>query len=92
MKKKVISIFLILCMAASAASCGKTENSAGTENTVNESTQSDTVVETETSGNGTTMSVVESSEASERESIEESLNLANNEEQEWTYSAGADAF
>ena len=88
MKKKVISIFLILCMAASVASCGKTENSAGTENTVNESTQSDTdASENETTANGT-----ESSETSEREAIEEALNLANNEEQEWTYSASADAW
>ncbi len=88
MKKKVISIFLILCMAASVASCGKTENSTGTENTVNESTQSDT----DASENGTTANGTESSDTSEREAIEEALNLANNEEQEWTYSASADAW
>lgn len=85
---KVISIFLILSMAASVASCGKIENGAGAENTVNESTQSDTEAsENETTANGT-----ESSETSEREAIEEALNLANNEEQEWTYSAGADTW
>lgn len=88
MKKKVISIFLILSMAASVASCGKIENGAGAENTVNESIQSDTEAsENETTANGT-----ESNETSEREAIEEALNLANNEEQEWTYSAGADAW
>ena len=32
------------------------------------------------------------SEASDREYIEKTLNLANNEEQEWTYSADADAW
>ena len=88
MKKKVISIFLILSMAASVASCGKIEYGAGAENTVNESTQSDT----EASENETTANGIESSETSEREAIEEALNLANNEEQEWTYSAGADAW
>lgn len=88
MKKKVISIFLILSMAASVASCGKIENGAGAENTVNESTQSDT----EASENETTANGIESSETSEREAIEEALNLANNEEQEWTCSAGADAW
>lgn len=73
---------------ASVASCGKIENGAGAENTVNESTQSDT----EASENETTANGIESSETSEREAIEEALNLANNEEQEWTYSAGADAW
>lgn len=73
---------------ASVASCGKIENGAGAENIVNESIQSDTEAsENETTANGT-----ESNETSEREAIEEALNLANNEEQEWTYSAGADAW
>ena len=78
MKKKIVATLLIAAMTTGCmAGCGDS-NSTETSQTVSE-----TVLETE--------SVAESTE-SDKEYIEETLNLANNENQEWTYSAEADAW
>ncbi len=80
--KKWITSVLVLSMMFSLAACGNT--SAAGEN------QTDTSLtgSTESTDNTDSTASTDSNQAS----IEEALNLANNSEQEWTYSEDADAW
>ena len=88
MKKRFLSVLLTACMVLSLTACGgKTVNSVTTtpaeENTGSKNTENNTG--TDDSGENATVS-------SDASYIEEALNLANNENQEWTYSKNADAW
>ena len=82
--KKLIALFLSFTMAAGFCACGK-----NSENTVQTDDSADGYV-------GQTANpadeYIEQTEDSEKEYIEQTLNLANNEDQEWTYSSDADAW
>ena len=83
MKKKALAILLAGTMVASALTgCSSNESATETSETTEETT---TTQETSSS--------TESVEISEEQAyIEETLNLANNEDQEWTYDESADAW
>lgn len=84
MKNKVIAVLLTTTMiVASMTGCGSSvEVTDGT---------SPIVSEKETKSDTENVSDVEDAEV-DREYIEETLNLANNEDQEWTYDTDADAW
>lgn len=87
--KRLIAIVLSLAMILSLTACTSDESASGnieTETTNNETTQPNT--ETEPAGSEQSMEAVTSDKAY----IEYTLNLANNEEQEWSYSENADAW
>ena len=74
--RKIFSLLLAIIMALSLTAC----NSSDTSNS------SDTETE------ATIADAVTAETTSDQEYIEYTLNLANNEDQEWTYSADADAW
>ena len=78
MKKKTISLLLAAAMTLSLVACNGTGSGSDSNENTTTATQSST---------STTTAVSE-----EAASIEEALNLANNEDQEWTYSSAADAW
>lgn len=80
MKKKIVALLLMgsLCASTVFSACG-------TDSSTQSANETNTVSETETSS-------TDADVTSDQSYIEETLNLANNEEQEWTYSADADAW
>ena len=76
MKRKIVAVLLASAMAASLAACGTTGSTSAS------SASAETATATATAYTG----------VSDQEYIENTLNLANNEDQEWSYSADADAW
>ena len=74
--KKILSLFIALSMVLSLCAC------AGNQS---ESDDSSTQPDTETQDGIST-------ESGDRDYIEQTLNLANNADQEWTYNENADAW
>ena len=74
--KKFVSLFLVLTMSAGICACSK--NTENAENTDQEE--------------GPVDEYIAQTEDSAKEYIEQTLNLANNEGQEWTYSSDTDAW
>lgn len=92
MRNKAVTLLLCMSMGAGVLSgCAQSDSgsTARSENTDTGSTES---------AQSTESASTESSEAAEvadeqtKEEIENALNLANNEDQEWTYDSGADAW
>ena len=98
--KKVLALLTTLSLAVYAVGCGgsNTEMPASTQDTETsadsasqaESTVQETETETETTEKAT--SSLEATSAETRANIEETLNLANNEEVTWSYDSDADAW
>ena len=81
---KPIALFLVLVMLAGLAACGETPAESDGPSVPAEGSPALTQAPTD---------ALENQPADrERAYIEETLNLANNPEQEWTYSKGADAW
>lgn len=76
-------------MTVSLAACGSA--TAGTTTETTKTTETSESVETTTTEE-TTETVATDSTTYDKDYIEETLNLANNADQEWTYSADADAW
>ena len=81
--KKIIALLISAAMLLSFTGCSTDSSQA--DNSTSTTTSSADVSEDNTSSDAT-------EENPEKTYIEETLNLANNEDQEWTYSQGADAW
>ena len=97
--KKILALVTIAALTASLIGCGGTDSeSVTTQDTTSEvSTEHETETEAaaqveDTDSKSTATSSLEATSAEERASIEEALNLANNEEVTWSYDKDADAW
>lgn len=79
--KKLIATALSLTMAISLTACTDSENTTSSSETETPAAEQETAATQETAA-----------VTSDKEYIEYTLNLANNEEQEWSYSETADAW
>ncbi|MCD8038728.1 MAG: hypothetical protein LUE96_06545 [Lachnospiraceae bacterium] len=85
--RKLTAIALIMAVTASLSGCTGSENAeAGSQAETDEATSGETAGEEEASAQ------TEAAVVSDKEYIESTLNLANNENQEWSYSDSADAW
>ena len=86
MKRKITALIAALVLLLTAfAGCSS-------DSATDESTSSSSSGTTTTATSATSEEVLAILGASDTEYIEETLNLANNEDQEWTYSSSADAW
>ncbi|MCD8076785.1 MAG: hypothetical protein LUE63_00105 [Lachnospiraceae bacterium] len=86
--RRAAALLLALMLVLSQTACSQSETAETTEAAA-ETTAAET---SEESGGSTASASTEATSDEEREYIETTLNLANNEEQEWSYSADADAW
>ncbi len=90
--KKAAALLLSLVLVFSQTACSQS-GTAEQETGDSETTAAAEAAETsEESGGSTVSASMEATSDEDREYIESTLNLANNEEQEWSYSADADAW
>ncbi|MCR5716260.1 MAG: hypothetical protein K6G23_05405, partial [Lachnospiraceae bacterium] len=93
--KKVLALLTAVTMCTSLVACGaSSESTSGDTSTAETATAETTQAgdETESSESEAKTSALEATSEEERAYIEETLNLANNEEVTWSYSADADAW
>ena len=97
MKRRMIALTIAGLMAVSLAACG-TDSSSGTGSATGSSSAAESSAFSESGFTGgmqeevTETSTVVSNENYDKDYIEKTLNLANNEEQEWTYDSKQDAW
>ena len=82
--KKIIAMLLSFTLAAGLCACANNGDGSSVSDTSKSSVKSEPTSDFQ-SGNS------ENTDNPEKEYIEQTLNLANNADQEWTYSANADA-
>lgn len=83
--KKIIAMLLSFTLAAGLCACANNDDGSSVSDTSKSSVRSEPTSDFQ-SGNS------ENTDNPEKEYIEQTLNLANNEDQEWTYNSASDAW
>ncbi|MCR5272755.1 MAG: hypothetical protein K6E13_07220 [Lachnospiraceae bacterium] len=93
MKRKAISVLLMASLTVGLISgCGTASTAESSSETETETTEEASETASEDSDESQASSTSEVADAELKAEIEEALNLANNEDQEWSYDSSADAW